>query len=74
MALAKDQRQTARRVRPSLRSGQSPRVGRIVDEYPVGYLTQLARPLTSRGDTSRSATATERARAFLRQAEERTSR
>ncbi len=41
--------QSARRLRPRARALDPPRSERRVNnEYPVGYLAQLARPFTSR--------------------------
>ena len=41
--------QSAHRLRPRARSQDPPRFERRVkNEYPVGYLAQLARPFTSR--------------------------
>ncbi len=65
MTLAQDQRpQSAHRLRPRARSLDPPRIERLVNnEYPVGYLAQLARPFTSRraaGDRGLEATLSER--------------
>ncbi len=44
-----EQPQSAQRLRPRARSLDPPRFKRQVkNEYPVGYLAQLARPFTSR--------------------------
>jgi hypothetical protein len=41
--------QRAQRLRPRARSQDPPRFKhRVKNEYPVGYLAQLARPFTSR--------------------------
>jgi hypothetical protein len=50
MTPSNDQRpQSARRLGPRARSLGTPRFNRPVkNEYPVGYLAQLARPFTSR--------------------------
>ncbi len=50
MTLSKQQHpQSAHRLRPRARSLDPPRFKREVrNEYPAGYLAQLARPFTSR--------------------------
>jgi hypothetical protein len=58
-----DRLQAARRPR-FLRSSRDLRARRVVNEYPVGYLAQLARPLAA-GERS-TARAYREARARLR--------
>ncbi len=50
MTSSQDQRpQSVQRLRPRARSLDPPRFKhRVKNEYPVGYLAQLARPFTSR--------------------------
>jgi len=65
MTLSQDQRpQSVQRLRPRARSLDPPRFKhRANNEYPAGYLAQLARPFTSRraaGDRALDARSSER--------------